>query len=199
MIQRYETFVAEIFSIEPWRLKYLDESTFDPRKFKRKAWQRKNQKRQIPINRNLSSKSVTVTLLTSIDRRDDGVTIDVRVGTNDRYDFLKFILYCATKGVLCRGDVLVLDNASVHHAKDIHEYFLWILNEIGCFLLYMPTYSPELNPCELVFAQTKKHVSRLWSTSNLNLENCVLVSFATVTKTNIINYYRYCRYLKFRK
>ena len=197
LLYSYKKFVEKILRTEPSHLKYLDESTYDPRKFNTKAWLPKRSKNQLSIDRSIGGKSVIVTILTSVDDRDDEVTLDIRVNTNNQYNFLDFILSCVNKQVLRSGDVIVLDNASIHRAKEIRVYLFKLLRSVGCSILYMPTYSPELNPCELVFAQTKKQVSRLWHTTNLSLERCVLLSFVRINKNNVINYYRYCRYLEF--
>ena len=123
---------------------------------------------QLPINRTFQYKTVCVTILTSIDSNDQPVTISIRSGTNNQYDFLRFVLYCSVKRILHRGDTLVLDNAAVHRASNIRSNLDAIMNKVGCRILFMPTYSPELNPCELVFEQAKKHASYLWHTSNLS-------------------------------
>lgn len=45
---------------------------------------------------------------------------------------------------LSEGDVLILDNASFHKGQTIEE----LVSEAGCELLYLPSYSPDLNEIE---------------------------------------------------
>ena len=49
------------------------------------------------------------------------------------------------------GDILVLDNASIHaHGANTHlEEWLWV--NFGIFVLFLPTRTPEWNPTELVW------------------------------------------------
>ena len=54
------------------------------------------------------------------------------------------------------GDIVVMDNLAVHHYDGglVLEEFL---DEMGIELLYMPTYSPDLNPIELL-QQSKNRI-----------------------------------------
>jgi transposase len=54
--------------------------------------------------------------------------------------------------------VLIMDNASFHHSKRITAICL----EAGVWLLYLPPYSPDLNPMEEFFAELKAFIKKLW-------------------------------------
>ena len=73
-------------------------------------------------------------------------------GINDAAVFSYFVLESVACGVLRRGDVLVLDNAAIHHCKDSSELpgYLWSYH--GVYLHFLPTLSPELNPIELLWS-----------------------------------------------
>lgn len=52
----------------------------------------------------------------------------------------------------CRpGDVLVMDNLAVHKTRPVRE----ILQNAAIKVRYLPPYSPDLNPIELVFSKMK--------------------------------------------
>jgi len=58
-------------------------------------------------------------------------------------------------------------------------------------LIFLPAYSPELNPIELVFAQVKRNLreNRIpWMPLYIDICN----SFAKVSNANIIAYYKKC-------
>jgi transposase len=59
--------------------------------------------------------------------------------------------------VLAPDSVLVLDNASIHRGGAIAE----LVEAAGCSLLYLPPYSPDLNPIELVWSFVKHRVRTL--------------------------------------
>jgi transposase len=50
------------------------------------------------------------------------------------------------------GDVVVMDNLSCHTQKAVRE----ALKAAGCRVLYLPAYSPDLNPIELAFSKLKR-------------------------------------------
>jgi transposase len=54
------------------------------------------------------------------------------------------------------GDVVVMDNLSAHKAAGVEE----AIRAVGASLLYLPAYSPDLNPIEQVFAKLKSFCAR---------------------------------------
>ena len=49
------------------------------------------------------------------------------------------------------GQIVVMDNLSSHKGSRVRE----LIEERGCTLLYLPPYSPDLNPIEEAFAKVK--------------------------------------------
>jgi transposase len=56
-----------------------------------------------------------------------------------------------------RGDVVILDNLASHKSERPGR----ILEERGAWLLFLPPYSPDLNPIEMAFAKLKAHLRRI--------------------------------------
>ncbi len=52
---------------------------------------------------------------------------------------------------LIPGDIVVMDNLSSHKVDGVRK----AINAAGAFLLYLPPYSPDLNPIELAFSKLK--------------------------------------------
>ena len=104
------------------------------------------------------SETIKVFLLTSLSVGSPPIHVQMRTGcrANGQFDFLLFVIDCIRSGLLVQGDVLVLDNASIHKEDGILQPLHTLVTLAGIILWFMPTYSPELNPCEFVFAQTKK-------------------------------------------
>ena len=55
---------------------------------------------------------------------------------------------------LNRGDVVILDNLSAHKSPQAAK----ILKDIGAWFLFLPPYSPDLNPIEMAFSKLKAHL-----------------------------------------
>jgi hypothetical protein len=84
------------------------------------------------------------------------VFLEYRVdGMNTSLDFCKFVVKAVVEGFLVPGDVLVCDNAKVHKSPFMTlELNAWLAQR-SITIVYLPTYSPELNPCEMVFGFVK--------------------------------------------
>ena len=52
------------------------------------------------------------------------------------------------------NSILVLDNCSIHHVAEITS----LLQSMGILVLFLPPYSPDLNPIELTFSYLKKYL-----------------------------------------
>jgi len=94
-------------------------------------------------------------------------------------------------GYLRDGDYLVCDNASIHGALDTFEILMGILQMIGVQLVYLPPYSPELNPIELVFMQVKQTL-RESRDSRIPLWVDISFAFGLVDQEQVKKYYRHC-------
>jgi transposase len=64
-----------------------------------------------------------------------------------------FDLYVKTQlaPTLRQGDVVILDNLSSHKGPKAAE----ALREVGAWFLFLPPYSPDLNPIEMAFSKLK--------------------------------------------
>jgi transposase len=67
-------------------------------------------------------------------------------------DFIRYLLQ-STQGKL----YLILDNARWHRSQDLKDFFE--LNRDRLVLVFLPAYSPELNPIERVWRVTRRQVT----------------------------------------
>jgi transposase len=58
---------------------------------------------------------------------------------------------------LAPGTVVILDNLATHKSTVAVQ----ALKDRGCWLLFLPPYSPDLNPIEMAFAKLKAHLRRI--------------------------------------
>lgn len=58
---------------------------------------------------------------------------------------------------LAPGTVVVLDNLSTHKVPRADR----ALKQRGCWFLFLPPYSPDLNPIEMAFSKLKAHLRRI--------------------------------------
>jgi transposase len=60
---------------------------------------------------------------------------------------------------LTPGQVIILDNASFHKSQETQK----LIEEVECRVLFLPPYSPDLNPIEKYWANMKNKVRELLS------------------------------------
>jgi len=132
----------------------------------------------------------TTTMISSI--RLDGSTECIAFdGAIDRSMFrayMKDILYQKLK----TGDIVVLDNLSAHKDKYIIEYF----NSHGIKLLFLPCYSPDLNPIEKMWSKIKGILREMATETPDALFEAIRAAFIRITPENAKGWFESCGYFQ---
>lgn len=96
------------------------------------------------------------------------------------------------------NSVLVVDDASIHKAACIRE----LVEECGARLLYLPPYSPDLNPVELAFPTIKKwldtnsdRVDREFELEDATACNVLREAVHAITAEHTKSWFKDCGYL----
>lgn len=90
----------------------------------------------------------------------------VKVGEKcKKEDFLEFLKELR-KANLHKIMIIILDNAKIHKAKIVQEY----CQENQIILVYLPPYSPNLNPIEFMWKDLKKRLSEYYQENVDNLK-----------------------------
>ena len=115
---------------------------------------------------------------------------------DDFHRFVQGLLPLMNKWPL-PNSVLVVDNASIHKVEGIHE----MLEEHGARLLYLPSYSPDLNPIELAFSSIKAwlhaHRDRInieLDSEDGNIYDAFWEAVFSVTAESAKGWYKHCGY-----
>jgi transposase len=98
--------------------------------------------------------------------RTSGLTAPLVVDGAMNGDIFRAYVEQVLAPTLKPGDVVILDNLSSHKVTGVRE----AIEARGAILIYLPPYSPDLNPIEQAFAKLKallrkiaaRTVSRLW-------------------------------------
>jgi transposase len=81
--------------------------------------------------------------------------------------FLAYIEQCLVP-TLRRGDIVIADNVSFHKVAGVEE----AIEARGAELRYLPQYSPDLNPIELVFHPLKALLRKAAERNRQRWANC---------------------------
>lgn len=123
---------------------------------------------------------LTLTLLIDLANEENPLGVILCTASNTQWDFLAFVIKMVARKQLVCGDYLVIDNATVHHGAASWDALQHLLKIMGVELIFLLKYSPEFNPCELVFAMMKNWLCWHHSLTNpLWVE--ILVSLACIS------------------
>lgn len=105
--------------------------------------------------------------------------------------FLAYVRQCVVP-ILKRGDVVIIDNLPAHKVVGVRE----AIEGAGAKLLYLPSYSPDLNPIEPAFSKFKAHLRRAAERTIprlLRRIGCVVRSFSPQECRNFFRHAGYVR------
>ena len=88
------------------------------------------------------------------------------------------------------GDVVIMDNLSSHKRQRTRE----LIEAAGAELLFLPPYSLDLNPIEMVFSKVKQGLRTLACRSREVLWSSMQSVLDTVTPTDALNCFHHCGY-----
>ncbi|QNR81765.1 transposase [Piscirickettsia salmonis] len=80
---------------------------------------------------------------------------------------------------LSPGETAIMDNASFHKSKGVKE----AIEDAGCHLLFLPPYSPDLNPIEHVWSPLKNRVRMKLDQDEINLETALSQVMKSMSET----------------
>ena len=88
------------------------------------------------------------------------------------------------------GDIVILDNLGSHKGNDARR----LIEARGARLLFLPPYSPDLNPIELAFAKLKASLRKAGERSVDDLWKRIGTLLDTVSSEECTNFFRHAGY-----
>lgn len=104
----------------------------------------------------------------------------------------RFVSYIETKllPTLSKGDVVIMDNLSAHKNDGVKK----LVESVGASVLYLPPYSPDLNPIELSFSKLKSLLRKKKIRDVPTLQRFLLKSGELFSKQECRNYFKHNGY-----
>ena len=129
-----------------------------------------------------------VTLISSITAEGMGPSMSIE-GSSDTESFGLYL-----RDVLCpalkRGQLVVMDNLSVHRSKWVRE----LIEQRGCQLWLLPSYSPDLNPIEGAFSKVKNLIRKAKARTLDALFEATSEALAEVSTDDARGFFEHCGY-----
>lgn len=135
----------------------------------------------------------TTTLIAGL--RQNGLTAPaVFDGAMDGQCFRTYIVEILVP-TLRAGDIVIMDNLSCHKMSGIEE----AITATGATLLYLPPYSPDLNPIEQVFAKLKQLLRSAAKRTLDELWTAIGDSLSLISPDECLRYFKNCGYAAIKK
>ena len=93
---------------------------------------------------------------------------------------------------LRRGDIVIMDNVPVHKVAGVKE----AIEAVGARLLYLPPYSPDLNPIELAISKVKADLRKACERTIPRLSRRIGRIVADFSAKECRNFFRHAGYVQ---
>ena len=179
----WRTLVAGELDAE--RLVFVDEMGANTSLSPLYAWSRCGERAHAEVPRN---RGKNTTLLVSMSSEGMGPALAVEGSTN------KAVFEAYVERILAPslrpGQVVVMDNLSAHKGEEVGE----IIEGRGCEVLFLPAYSPDLNPIEEAFSKIKGLLRRAQARTKEALIEAMGVAISAVTGEDARGFFEHCGY-----
>ena len=171
--------------LDPARLVFLDETWASTRMARSNGWAPRGERLVAAVPHGRWRVTTFVGAL-----RADGFTAPAVIdGAMDGPTFLAYVRQVLAP-TLGGGDVLVMDNLSVHKVAGVRE----AVEAKGATLLYLPPYSPDLNPIELAFGKLKGLLRAAAQRTTEGLWHTIGTLLDRFSPDECRRYFRHCGY-----
>lgn len=92
--------------------------------------------------------------------------------------------------LLKAGDVVLLDNVATHKQEEIED----LIEARGALVIFLPPYSPDLNPIENCWSKVKTRLRSLKPRSLEELLDALVEAFSSITIDNLLGWFTHCGY-----
>ena len=88
------------------------------------------------------------------------------------------------------GQVVVMDNLGAHRPKRVRE----LIEARGCELIYLPSYSPDLNPIEEALSKVKHILRKVSARTKETLIEAMSRALGAVSAQDARGFFAHCGY-----
>lgn len=197
-----QDFLSYVSTVDPYKLKFFDEAGFAlPGVGKANYGHSAANHPCVEIGRHLGAPNVTLNMLIGL----EGVLYaNTEGGATDTLAFLNFFDEASQNSmpngqpILQYGDHVILDNCATHHFEGGYA-LAESLDDIGVEVVYLPTYSPELNPIELAFNKLKKVAQKdeIREVFARNIHEGVYECLEEITVNDCAGFFKHVGYINF--
>jgi len=98
--------------------------------------------------------------------------------------FKEYVSECLVP-TLQEGDIVIMDNLTSHKVKGIAD----LIQAAGAEVVYLPPYSPDLNPIEMMWSKIKAHLRKTKARTKESLDAAIGKALDLVSKADIAGWF----------
>ncbi len=131
----------------------------------------------------------TTTMISSV--RLDGSTAAMVIDGATTGDVFEAYVREVLRPTLRPGDIVVMDNLSSHKRPTVKT----LIESAGARVKFLPPYSPDLNPIELMWSKVKTYLRQSKSRTQEALLEAIGAALEKVTATDAKGWFKACGYI----
>jgi transposase len=179
----WRVMVAE--QVEAKRLVFVDEMGTNTSLSPMYGWSKKGERAHCSVPRN---RGKNTTVLSSMSAQGMGPSLAVEGATTSAV--FEAYVERVLAPTLRRGQVVVMDNLSAHKGERVKE----LIEGRGCELVYLPPYSPDLNPIEEAFSKIKGLIRKAEARSREALLEAIGAAISALSAQDACGFFEHCGY-----
>ena len=172
-------------TVEPERLIFVDECGTHTSLAPIYGYAPRGQRLYLSVPR---SRGKNTTLLSSMTTDAMGPSLTVEGATTARVfeTYVEKVLLPSLEP----GQIVVMDNLSAHRPKRIRE----LIEQRGCELVYLPSYSPDFNPIEEAFAKIKNLLRKAAARTKEALVEAIGAALSAISAQDARGFFEHAGY-----
>ena len=168
------------------RLVFVDESGFHTSMMRLRARAPRGERAYGKVPRNRGKNETLIASITFGGAM--GASMSVEGGT-DAAAFEAYVEHFLAP-TLEKGQVVVLDGLGAHRTEKVRE----LIEKRGAELLFLPSYSPDLNPIEEAFSKIKNIVRKAQARTRQALVEAIASAISALTLEDVAGWFAHCGY-----
>jgi transposase len=90
------------------------------------------------------------------------------------------------------GNVVIVDNVSFHKVAGVKE----VIEETGAHLFFLPPYSPDLSPIEMMWSKIKSFLRKISPRTKDQFKKAIRMAFEGIVASDLVSWFKHCGYNK---
>jgi transposase len=168
------------------RLVFVDESGFNTSMTRLRARAPRGKRAYGKVPRNRGKNTTLIAAITLEGAMGESMTVE---GATDALAFEAYVEHFLAPS-LREGQVVVLDGLGAHRTEKVEE----LVQARGADLVFLPSYSPDLNPIEEAFSKIKHLVRKEGARAREALVQAIARALAAVTREDAAGWFAHAGY-----